>query len=102
MRFNLQTEIGRLRLLALLEGISYLLILFITVPMKYWLHSPMPNKVVGMAHGLLFILYILAVIKGKFTFGWDVKTTFRALLASIIPFGTFWADAKIFVKHDQL
>lgn len=100
MRFNLQTEIGRLRLLALLEGISFLIILFVTMPLKYFMDAPMPNKVVGMAHGVLFILYIVAVIVGQFTFRWDIKTTFLSLLASIIPFGTFWADAKIFSKHE--
>jgi integral membrane protein len=43
-------------------------------------------------------LYIIAVIQGKFSFNWNGKTTFWALLASVIPFGTFWADAKYFKK----
>jgi integral membrane protein len=98
----LQTEIGRLRVIAHVEGWSFLLILFVTMPMKYFMDMPMPNKIVGMAHGILFILYVLAVIVGAFSFKWDAKTTFLALLASIIPFGTFWIDAKYFKKLASL
>jgi integral membrane protein len=94
----LKTEIGRLRIIAFIEGMSFLLILFITMPLKYLMDMPEPNKVVGMLHGVLFILYIIAVIQGKFSVNWNGKTTFWALLASVIPFGTFWADAKYFKK----
>lgn len=94
----LKTEIGRLRIIAFVEGTSFLLILFVTMPLKYLMDMPEPNKVVGMLHGVLFILYILAVVQGKYSFNWDGKTTFWALLASVIPFGTFWADAKYFKK----
>jgi integral membrane protein len=94
----LKTEIGQLRIIAFIEGTSFLLILFVTMPLKYFMEMPEPNKVIGMLHGVLFILYILAVIQGKYSFKWDGKTTFWALLASVIPFGTFWADAKYFKK----
>jgi len=94
----LKTEIGRLRIIAFIEGMSFLLILFITMPLKYLMDMPEPNKVVGVFHGVLFILYIIAVIQGKFSFNWNGKTTFLALVASVIPFGTFWADAKYFKK----
>jgi integral membrane protein len=95
---SLKTEIGRLRIIAFIEGISFLVILFITMPMKYLMDMPEPNKVIGMLHGILFILYILAVVQGKYSFNWNGKTTFLALLASVIPFGTFWVDAKYFKK----
>jgi integral membrane protein len=49
-----------------------------------------------MVHGLLFVLYVLAVIQVKIEQDWPVKKMGLALLASIIPFGTFWADAKLF------
>jgi len=92
----LKTELGRLRLIAFLEGTSFLVILFITMPLKYIFEYPQANIAVGMIHGLLFMLYILVVIRGKFAFDWTYKTLFLALLASIIPFGTFWADKKLF------
>jgi integral membrane protein len=53
-------------------------------------------RVVGMAHGLLFVLYVLLVIQVKIEYGWSFKKMALALLASVVPFGTFWADAKLF------
>ena len=89
---------GRLRLLAFVEGTSFLVILFITMPLKYQFGYPEPNYMFGMAHGIFFILYVLAVIQAKFEQQWTYKTTFLALIASVIPFGTFWADKKIFTR----
>jgi integral membrane protein len=92
----LKTELGRLRIIAFVEGVSFLVILFITMPLKYIFDYPQANMAVGMIHGLLFMLYILVVLRAKFAFDWSWKTLALALLASIIPFGTFWADKKLF------
>jgi integral membrane protein len=92
----LTTQIGRLRILAFAEGTSFLLILFITMPLKYMFDNPMPNKIVGMVHGLLFVLYVLWVVQIKIEQNWKISKMLWALLASIVPFGTFWADAKLF------
>ena len=70
--------------------------LFVSMPLKYGMGIEEPNKVIGMAHGLLFMLYVLAVIQNKITRDWSYKTMFIALAVSIIPFGTFWADKKLF------
>lgn len=91
-----KTQLGRLRILAFIEGVSFLVILFITMPMKYAFDNPAPNKAFGMVHGLLFILYLLAVIQIKIEQNWSFRKTALALVASIIPFGTFWADKKLF------
>jgi integral membrane protein len=93
-----KTGIGRLRIVAFAEGVSFLLILFVTMPLKYLFAMPNANKVIGLLHGLLFVLYILNVIQVKIEHKWGFKTTALALLASIIPFGTFWFDAK-FLKN---
>jgi len=82
------------RITSYLEGISYLLILFVTMPLKYLFESPEPNKVIGMAHGLLFLLYIVFAILIKPEKKWNTKTLGIVLLCSIIPFGTFWMDKK--------
>jgi len=82
------------KLISYLEGISYLLILFVTMPLKYVFESPEPNKIIGMAHGLLFLLYIMFAILVKFEKKWDNKTTGIVLLCSVIPFATFWMDRK--------
>ena len=97
----IKTPLGRLRILAFLEGTSFLLILFITMPLKYAYDMPEPNKMIGMVHGVLFIAYIVLVLQIKFHLDWGNKKTFLALLASIIPFGTFWADKKLF-REEQV
>lgn len=97
----LKTQLGQLRVIAFLEGVSYLVILFITMPMKYMMDMPGANKAVGMVHGILFVIYVVAVIRATAEFSWGVKKTLLALLASIIPFGTFWADSKIFKQQEQ-
>ncbi|WP_456462403.1 DUF3817 domain-containing protein [Reichenbachiella sp.] len=92
---ELKTPIGRLRLLAVLEGISYLLFA-VTMPLKYMLDIREPNFYVGMAHGWLFILYGVFCLQNIYIHKWGMKTSALALIASLIPFGTFYADAKIF------
>lgn len=92
----LKTSLGRLRVIGFIEGVSLLVILFITMPLKYFYAMGDPNKVVGMFHGILFFLYIYAVMQTTFELKWKTKTLFLAIVASIIPFGTFWADKKLF------
>ena len=91
---NLKSPLGRLRILAILEGISYLL-LAVTMPLKYMLDIPEPNFVVGMAHGWLFIAYIIISLQNAYIHQWRIKTSFLVLAASLVPFGTFVVDAKI-------
>lgn len=97
---NLKTTLGALRLLALLEGISYLLFA-LTMPLKYMYEMPMPNKIVGMAHGFLFIAYCIMLFVANQEKKWSLITNFWAYLASLIPFGTFIADAKIFKEAED-
>ncbi|MEO0895062.1 MAG: DUF3817 domain-containing protein [Bacteroidota bacterium] len=97
----LNTDIGRLRLIAFLEGISLLGILFITMPLKYGLHIEGPNMAMGMSHGVLFILYVLAVLIVVFKYKWPIKQTLFSLAASVLPFGTFWADKKYFKPAEE-
>ncbi len=92
----IKTQLGRLRLLAFIEGISFLILLFITMPLKYAFQIPEPNKVFGIVHGLLFVLYVFAVIQIAIEQRWKIRKMLLALLASVVPFGTFWADKKLF------
>lgn len=85
-----------LRPIAFLEGVSFLVILFVTMPLKYYFDKPEYNQHVGMAHGLLFMAYVVLVLMAKFEQKWNAKITLICLLASIIPFGTFYADKKYF------
>ena len=88
--------INILRIIALLEGLSFLLLLGVAMPLKYMYDKPEMVKIVGMAHGVLFIAYILLVIIVRQLLNWNFKQTFIALIASVLPFGTFYADKKIF------
>jgi integral membrane protein len=83
-----------LKLVAILEGISYLLFA-ITVPLKKIYNYHWPNKIVGMSHGILFILYILLVYLNSKAERWKWKTKALLYLASVIPFGTFIVEKKI-------
>lgn len=95
---NWKTSIGRLRLLAILEGVSYLLFA-VTMPLKYMLDIREPNLYVGMIHGWLFILYGIFCLQNIYIYKWGMRTSALALIASLIPLGTFYADHKIFKKH---
>tara|TARA_R110001592_G_scaffold6720_5_gene36136 strand:+ start:7393 stop:7671 length:279 start_codon:yes stop_codon:yes gene_type:complete len=85
-----------LRITALLEGLSFLILLGIAMPLKYMFNKPEMVQIVGMAHGVLFIAYIVLVIIVRELLKWNFKQTFIALIASVLPFGTFYADKKIF------
>ena len=84
-----------LRILGNIEGVSYLLLLFIAMPMKYAYDMPAAVKITGMAHGVLFVAYclLLAVCMKKFT--WTLKFGVYLFIATLIPFGTFATDRKI-------
>ncbi len=82
------------RKIAFLEGLSFLLLLFIAMPLKYLANFPMAVTVVGGIHGVLFIafLYLAWEVKSehKKNFSWLIK----AFLASILPFGTIIMDKQ--------
>lgn len=82
------------KFVALLEGASLLLLLFFAMPMKYMFDQPIFVKTIGMAHGLLFIGYIIMAIMLKIELRWNVKKFLEICLASIIPFGTFYIERK--------
>jgi len=85
-----------LRVVGLLEGLSYILLLFIATPVKYFMSNESYVKMLGMPHGMLFIAYIVLVVLMKEELNLKGKSFVWALLASIIPFGTFYVDHKYF------
>jgi len=82
------------RIIAFLEGLSYILLLFIATPIKYFLENEQFVKILGMPHGLLFITYIIFSFLIRSTFKWNNKTFAIILIASLLPFGTFYIDKK--------
>ncbi len=81
------------RIIAFLEGISYLLLL-IAVPIKYFMNNEYYVKLLGMPHGILFICYIILGVFFSFKEKWKTKTILFILGASIIPLGAFYIDRK--------
>jgi integral membrane protein len=98
----LDTNLGRLRLLAWIEGISFLALIGVGMPLKYLYDMPTPNLIIGMAHGILFIGYCVWVMIVGSEEKWVFKKTFLALFASIVPFGTFVADVRLFKNENRL
>ena len=85
--------------LSIAEGSSFLLILFITMPLKYLAAIGLPNKIVGMAHGFLFLAYVVLAIVVAQMLKWKFKDTAIVLLMSIVPFGTFWMEEHYLEDH---
>ncbi len=84
------------KIIATLEGVSLLVLLFIAMPLKYIWDMPEAVRMVGMAHGLLFIGYIILAIMLKIEDNWPWKKFLIICAASVIPFGTFYIENKYF------
>ena len=82
-----------LRIVAWSEGISFLLF-GISMPLKYGFDIPQPNYVIGMAHGILFILYNLLILINTSKNKWKIKKVIFLCFLSLVPFGTFYGDFK--------
>lgn len=78
-----------------IEGYSYLALVFIAMPLKYLLGISMAVKIVGMIHGILFIIFCLYLVKAWQECGWEFKENIIFFIASLIPFGTFFTKTKI-------
>lgn len=96
------TQLGRLRLIGLLEGISLLLLVGVAVPVKYFGNDPSLVKAIGPVHGLLFVFFVFNTITVGITYKWAFRTTtWKVLVACIIPFGTFYVDRHILAKMEE-
>jgi integral membrane protein len=89
------TLISRLRLFSILDGISYVILLGIAMPLKYLADMPMAVRIVGSLHGFLFVglclFLFLALVKGRLPFKWSVIV----FLCALIPLAPFFLDRKL-------
>lgn len=83
------------RKVSLLEGLSLVLLLFVAMPLKYQLGQPQYVAVVGMTHGILFLLYLLLSVITSHKARWSVGFWLLTLLCSIVPFAFIWLDGKL-------
>lgn len=97
----LASPLSRLRLVGLLEGASFLVLLLIAMPLKYLADQPLAVRHVGMAHGILFLLYLLALVPVALDYRWSWKTVVLGVLASLLPAGPFVFDAKVLKPLDR-
>jgi integral membrane protein len=97
----MNSTLKRLHLIGTLEGISSLVLFFVAMPLKYMLDMPLAVKYTGWAHGLLFILYIGALLHAAFTFRWSLVKVALGFIASLVPFGPFVFDAKVVKKQAE-
>lgn len=83
------------RIIAVAEGISYLVLLLIAMPLKYWGNSPHAVQYVGWAHGVLFITFMVLLLLVWIKYKWSFGKTVLAFIASLLPFGTFVLERKL-------
>jgi integral membrane protein len=91
----LKCPIGRLRIAGVVEGVSFLLLLGVAMPLKYMAGMPQMVSVVGMAHGILWLLFLAAVVDVRARRGWPLSRVAAAILSSVLPFGPFVLDASL-------
>jgi integral membrane protein len=91
----LQTSIGRLRAIGIVEGISFLLLLGVAMPLKYFAGMPQAVKVVGWIHGLLFITFCMMLLQARLDAQWNARRTIAILVAALLPFGPFVIDGGL-------
>ena len=87
------TPVGRFRIVAFWEGISYLLLLFVAMPLKYGFGIDTAVRIVGMTHGVLFLGYCMTLAFAASRLG--ARRTLLALVLSVVPGGTFWLEARL-------
>lgn len=88
---NIQT----LRILSILEGISFLFLLGVAMPLKYIWDNPILMKFAGMSHGILFILFVVVLFIVCEKMKWSLSMFLTGLVAALLPFAPFWFDYKL-------
>ena len=89
------SNLGRLRVTAFVEGVSLLVLVFVGMPLRYMADIDAVSQAVGPVHGVLFLLYVVQVIQVGVEYRWSIVRILLMLAASFFPFGTFVADARI-------
>jgi integral membrane protein len=91
----MKTTIAILRAAGLLEGTSYLMLLFIAMPLKYVFGQPFAVQLIGSAHGGLFVIYVMVALWASRKLAWPMRRLATVILAAILPFGPFVIDRSL-------
>ena len=92
---RLKDPIDTLRVAGLVEGVSFLVLLFVAMPLKYLAGMPWAVKTVGWAHGVLFILFCAALLRASAAAKWPLERSALVFVAALLPFGPFVIDRRI-------
>ena len=85
-----------LRLISFLEGLSFILLLGIAMPFKYFLDTPFLVPYAGMFHGVMFVGFLVLLLVVCQVKGWSLKVFLIGLLASVLPFMPFWFERYVY------
>jgi integral membrane protein len=91
----LSTPVGRLRVVSALEGLSYALLVFVAMPLKYGLDQPEMVKMLGMSHGGLFLAFSLALLLAWWSRGWSVMRAAGIMALSMVPLGAIQIERML-------
>jgi integral membrane protein len=97
-----KTTLSALRVIGNIEGISYLVLLGIAMPLKYLAGMPMAVRVTGTIHGILFVAFCWALVRVWIDRRWSFGKVTMAFVSSLLPFGTFVLDRKIREEESQI
>ena len=95
------TELRQLRAIALAEGVSFLALLLVAMPLKYLAGIPLAVRVTGLVHGVLFLAFLAALVRAASERGWPLRRSAAALVAAVVPFGTFVFDRSLRQEIDR-
>jgi len=95
-----RSAVGRLRVIALYEGISLLLLMGIGMPLKYLAGQPMGVRILGWVHGVLFVIFCLALLRAARERRWGLRRMATVFIAGFLPTGSFWVDPSL--KREEL
>jgi integral membrane protein len=88
-------ELRQLRLVAFSEGLSFVILLFVAMPLKYIWGLPLAVRIAGSVHGALFLVFLVALVRAATEREWPVRRSLLAFVASVVPFGTFFFDSSL-------
>ena len=91
----LKTALGRLRFVALAEGLSYIVLLGIAMPLKYIYGQPEAVRLFGMLHGVLFMALVVVLAHAQMVRKWGSGFSALVFVSSLVPLGAFWMDMKL-------
>lgn len=97
----LKNPLKLFRYLGYAEGVSFLLLLVVAMPLKYMFQMPIAVTIVGALHGALFVGYVLIAAYTTYVKKWEFLTFLGAVIASVLPFGPFVYDARVLKRHEH-